>query len=523
MYLPAVKSKDLKESVAFAKKVEARLIALTLENDERRRALSAEDIKHFRIWPVNFLEELQASQGAMERFEAWPNRWNAWRMILRQQAASRAYVADAVAIRKSYEAVSNYVPGAPLPQSPRYFLDRLDINVVTSNIIVDDLRLIEKNGEHILRVLAERKQCLFRGKCQGVTLRNRLAQVSYHEDSRPLLPEKVLNSSYYNFARPLGLFQAPSRCFISHEDGKETLSPFLLVEERWNNLPTIIRPILANERYYVEIPSTPRTNPPEPFVFKFMRERGLNYFSSGPAGPDKCADLSFYPQLATIYYVAQFLKETSGIFANSNISTPSALAAAKAERDFMASEMPSYADLLNLYQNYLATLEDQETLVSSGIQPERIREVISVIEAQTPFFPELLNLAVFSSLAFLEELNRSTYLANMNYLFTARTHYSLLFLPFSSAFWRLSEKPRYHMPYSAWQKEFDQYVESLRKEQGAPPAIKPETFGFFFKKPRVRTFSDLHAILPAEILIAIEKVTQELDQNLMPKALELIP
>lgn len=316
----------------------------------------------------------------------------------------------------------------------------------TFSIMSEDLSTMLANAELLRKEIEKRKKCLIESLefCQ---LENKPAIVEA-ESLKTGEPPDLLTVEELNIpvdADYFGPFIINSPCW-----DKKT-EQYLYTRVRCKNSQgyCFYWPHLADNVYFARLQTTA--------FDQYLINKEVERKTQSATAPYVCNNLEYQPKLATVSYFYQnysndrvFGKVKENIeFKKFSLEFQKLIEAGKqAEDSFFGSQFPAEDNLEQLSNYYLSVynflLHNQ---VASLIDKKEFLFRYLLIKEKFVNFDLLVNRIVYHlSSTFLRE-NTLEYERPINinprYMYSFRSHYSLLFLNFSPSVWRLNYKPQY--------------------------------------------------------------------------------
>lgn len=313
----------------------------------------------WKLFPIDFLNELSGTIQNTNKFLDNPNLWRAWRLISSYKKTVAAYRQNA---ESQLEAINNLLAEEDpfVLKKKIYFLG----SVTSLEVVRNDFALIVKNANALEKEIDTREKCLYEGQCPDVI--ESTVDDTYSDTSNgpnPTLLSLELLSSGEKYDKVLGPYFLKSSCW-GWQDKNGVLEPKTQAFYLFEKNRTII-PKLATEIFYVNYElAAPNWDTAQLFL-----EKGLPFGEQNATNDYRCSDLTYLPNLYSMAYHQTNLW-----------SLP-----------YLLERLTSTLEFLILDQNLLKASAD--------------------------------NL----------------------YILTSRTDYSLLFLPYTRAVWRIKERPQFFL------------------------------------------------------------------------------
>lgn len=463
-----VDANRLEGAIKFFGAVEKSNIELAIANDQIfRQGADGDGVEErAQFLPMRFLETLPEVQRRYTEFMARPSRRNAIDLLSAQEASANFYRDDAVMLGNNWRWLASLY-GISLDTFDTLYIPLTQLTITTPGIILDDLELVAKNGEELLREASARRECLLDGICAAPT------QVDWGmkaEVSRvPLLAERMLFPSGGDILDKRGPYFVPTTCFGFGANGLPIERPFYLVDRRWSNLPDFISIKLATDIYYTKLDPAREKNP----LLKEYIDAGIEWYAHGEA-PYRCTDLSYVFRLTTLDWLVSELKKSGGIFSGRDIGSGSIALqeARRLEQSLVESAQPQYQDarkLGELYQGILA----ENSIIPEDIR-KRLEDTVLALRTEYADLDRILTMLTSYLVGLDDDMRVASAGIDVHYLFVSRMHTSLVFLIHSPSIWRLQERPVL-----------------VRRP---PPDFVPD--------PRIKTFTEIIRSVPAEALLS---------------------
>lgn len=183
----------------------------------------------------------------------------------------------------------------------------------TPQIIMDDLRLIIKNGNTLLVEVGEREKCLFYGECslapltqtkfRSLSVDLNLVWVNRQNHQDLLSPEILVPIRFDAFRGPYAI---ETGCFGFDASGAPLVHPFYLFERKTNGAAAPF-PKRADENYYIDL-----TYQNDPFAREMLR-RGIRYDYQIETNDYDCTDLTVWPKIIALDYALRTGEKPSDV------------------------------------------------------------------------------------------------------------------------------------------------------------------------------------------------------------------
>ena len=340
--------------------------------------------ENHQLFPTEYLEQLAATTRLTDIFLAEPTPKKAKELIDNYEKTAAAYVEAAKSGVEVFKTIDSYM------RSDRPLVYFFVGSATTKDIVQHDYQLIAKNATALQEEVERRRNCLFgKDPCKPIDnssntddLLSTLNEEIPPENSRTAFVKDTLPGAGRE-PQVRGPYKAKSSCWYD-----ATEEPwFYLVYSKEPGYSTLVMPKLSSQNYYRTV-SASTTDP----IGQAALDMNLSFYSQLETTTYECTDLTFYPDLLTI--------------------------------DFMADQINTE----NL------TLED----ISSNIKYSRLLE--NRFSFMAPAFEAL---ASYTRLLEASQRAESSLVISPQFLFSTRSAYSLTFMPFAKSIWRIDDQPKY--------------------------------------------------------------------------------
>lgn len=372
-----------------------------------------------RVYPAAFLAAYADASAAFDRFASSPTAEGAREVMGHVRRGVRAYAAQAEVLARETELrfkAAGFVELAGMAGQ----------NVTDGATVRADLALIVRNAEAAGRRLRELEACLDgTGPCR---------------DGRGVPPEP---------APPAALGSAPLGKAALGPGAADARGPYLVETRCWGGRARsrlyhgeraglggrrMQWDTLADEMFFRELE-------PRFAAHRTLLAKGYKFVPQSATSPYECPDLGYKPALLLLDRYA--VERTTPAAEALRAAAPEAARAAEAERAFAAEAVKSQATLERLGRAYLRAYDALEGVDAPGKDEllARGREILlktaglgRVVERVS------FHLNHYAHSLKAAKLPRDRVRASTP-LFLTRSHYSLLFMPFSPSVWLLPERP----------------------------------------------------------------------------------
>jgi len=429
--------KVTKEDPLFAspdmdyRKFAASIEVLADYHDELLRALKLKD----NVVPLNFLKSVPRVAQAHSLFIKKPSANNALKLIARYKAAQNNYRGDLAGLIKKVEQFFPY-------KNEQEFVS---LGSATSNrTILDDWRLMLKNANALKAEINYRQDILAKGAYSDKARSIKLQKLKKYRDDVPLLKikELVVQEEFQDKLRGPYIVETAAL--------KKNVSPeYYYVYDVYYRNRMIFMTKLATDNFYERI--TPITS-----VEKNLIKEGYKWKPNWDGNTYHFTDNEWQVELLALDNFLSRYRNTdifekiskAPYFDKLNDKTKQFIAkAANIEEDFFAQKMPSETNLNRLKDYYWLSYE---LLENEGSDSNRLNaDKEQLLERFLTINNRLSGLeAVFKSTLYLDNLLIRAQLGTLDkrigsFLYAMRNGYSLSFLSFSPAVWRLPKRPKF--------------------------------------------------------------------------------
>lgn len=389
--------------------------------------------KEKHVYPADFLKVIGLVAKAHEDFINNPSDKSAKLLINRQELLVKTYKEEVVSLISEVSVSKKENP--------------VFINTITStNIILQDLNLLLKNADLLQVEIDKRKSCLDgTGECIRPALSfNKPVDLVGSDDSiPPVFLDK--NLIFKVIGRKIdGPYAVNTPCFGWNSDFSYPKQYFYVNYVEKDNLSSV-NIQQATDLYFDSI--SPDTQ--IPYQQKLLNQ-GIPYVFSASTAPYKCANLGY---LAEVLTVGKFHADKKPIL--EILKSNSLQKEVKLENDFFAQKYPSYSNLSNisliygyLYRDMVIKKENsfiKEELLNRKLEAERKLSNLNLLLSYVSQY-------VKERLEFEEDVANKNPDFSKNYvipkfistdLYPFRSYYGMMYITFSSSFWRLNENPQY--------------------------------------------------------------------------------
>ena len=344
--------------------------------------------------PASYLQQLPNAIEKTDIFLEKPTVINAFRMLGAVHGAARSYQKDSTRL---YDFVTE--ANAIRDPSSSFTMDFLGSRV-NDTTLLEDLHLVKKNGDQLLKESRSRFSCFLRGICETIvqknraitfTLKNTLTSFPTLHDF-DLLQDDIVNGGL-DQAQRVGPYIIKSGCF------PQVYVPMYIFRD--NDYGFIAKQ--ADENYYLDFKALIQQSPQNQYAKLFL-DHGIE-FDDQPEGAEyRCLDLRYWGDLATIDYFRKTLNRDDIISSD--------------DLDMLINEFKGNMDVKNS-KKYLHILNNR----------------ITDLPFMLAFIADSLN---FHRTVFLYSNNITPL-----HLLSVRSAYSITYNTFSRSIWRLDDVPRY--------------------------------------------------------------------------------
>lgn len=388
------------------------------------------------VYPIDFLITVSQAAKAYKDFLNDPSYENAETLLRMQSNVVLSYKKDAAALLRKVSASKQ--------ESPIF------INTRTSTkIIIQDLNTIIKNADSLQNEIDKRKKCLYgQGGC-------RRPAVSFVKPENIIVASKTSNPELINkdliFRNPknvIGPFVVDTPCFGWSSDFSYPDQYFYAQYRVRSGLP-FVNIQQATDMYFDRIDPNTQLS-----YQKKLLSLGVPFVFSTSTAPYKCEDLGYLARVATL---SHFMANNKPILQNINFKYSANFwsEAKQSEINFFKEKYPSYQDLSKLASfygySYRLMVEHND---ASDIREELLRRKLGIERSLSDF-----NLVLNYISGYVQEryeFEKSEAISNPKFsenyvipqfigvdLYTFRSYYGIMYLPFSLSFWRLEQSPQY--------------------------------------------------------------------------------
>lgn len=328
-----------------------------------------------KLMPYEFLHYLISINKKTEEFFQSPSPKNAEELLLLYEEAAECYINDASQHLETVETLEKLTEKA-------LFIFYID-SITSSQIIKEDLLTIEENGYALKEEIRKRKKCLY-GEINCSRLKKNKDNTRFLElleESRifNLKGEKIefIKNQIPDIFENRGPYRIDSTCWPRAGDHPWLYYRFIEKDSQ----AVIVPPKLATQNYYYKKP---------------IGEQGTNdtFLIYGEGTFYQCKDLTYYPQIITLDFIQEKIKE--GFLTQKELETS---------------------------LNYKLFIENQFSLLDQLIKE-------AIIEMR------------FKAVEQLQDIGR----VSPAQLFLTNFHYSIFYFPFAESIWRINKKLNYSVP-----------------------------------------------------------------------------
>jgi|GEM_PF-5704394 len=427
---------------------------------EQEEFLKSKEYKQ-RISPISFLNSFSEASKQYHIFSGDISERNADDLFGKMEKAQTEYVREARDLK------------GEIGLFEKSFAKLKFVNVgnktyASFDLIIRDFEKIIENGNIVAKELEKRKKCLRESVsfCERPIMRKEsLSRETLDESEKPkILPKNKLiirkNQKYF------GPFEVDSKCW----NGNEKQYLYYSVNCSVNKDYCMEEPVLATDAFFMvklkeEIP-----------VDKFFLEKKAKALPQNATTAYACSDLEYKPKLTTVAsFYARYAENRlfSSLLDEVAKEDRSVIESwISAENDFFDSEYPSEESLENLAKAYFSAyayvLKSKQEF-DSGV---RFRRGEVFLERYL-FIREKMNdidLSINNARSFFSAYKMRFGFVGENegggeYLYSVRSHYSLMFLGFSSSIWRSEERPEFIAVIESEKGEFPSTIVGLEEAE----------------------------------------------------------
>lgn len=305
-YDPAMDAGFLQESVAEMKHQDDLILYVDRmfrpNGDPKYRDVFPEE---WRLWPDEFLATLPYIHVATKKFLDAPSREGALILLDWHEKSAASYKK---AIDLHIQAMENIFRANPkVPKTKIIFLG----SGTTPEIVYNDFRLIQKNALKLAEEIAQRKQCLYYGRCltenrDPIPVNTGIGSLSEHIPFEPL-PNEILGIKPED--KVFGPYWAETPCF-GRENNLPIKHPFYIKKMPFTYKNFWLKAKLTNQKYYRDYSVMP-----DQLEAKFGLQHGIKVWPHFETNDYLCTDLRYLTDLYN-----QFLIK-NGVVKNEKLAT----------------------------------------------------------------------------------------------------------------------------------------------------------------------------------------------------------
>jgi|GEM_PF-5571540 len=383
-----------------------------------------------KISPTNFMEKFGVASLQYQKFQENVSEDNAKALLAAIGDAQKAYEDDAAQIIKSFESLKE------IPQSDKKIAFLGGETTTDIAIIINDLKMIQKNGEALKREIAGREKCLTQSVefCKKPSDSFLQPQEIAPENEVPeTLSKEELEIPADAIVR--GPYRVNSSCWNKRD--YQWLYSWQYCEDKTY---CGYRAYLSDNRYFNTVGQL--------LLEKNIVDDAVKLKPMGVSAPYTCNNLEYKNVVEAMdYFIRTYAHGTNGGFLNSfsfdgdgefmRIISKGQVA----EKAFFEANYPSQNSLeyLGNYYLYAYGYAVRNQLLENDQRQELLRLGILIQEKMVNMPDVLNNLSMF-----IERLNEVILKTGARppllYLYVTKSSYSELFYSFSPAVWRLEEK-----------------------------------------------------------------------------------
>lgn len=407
-------------------------LKLLKENNKKFEETSGRKEK---IFPFAFLESLPDVYKNEQKFLKNPSHNNAQNLIKAYKKTALAYKSEADSFYKTLNDHKDLIGKLKF-----VFID----TYTTTDILLSVVEKIKKNGEALVEEVNLRQKCLENIKfCKKPSLSWNMPELKSTALQLDLLPKDILfpTLSTEELGKVRGPYSVLSPCWGWGENfASPPVAFYISPRTRHFQNEEIFAPKLAQTNYYRKLANSPSSTEKKENTWVWQPDTN-NYL---------CGNLVYQPKLATMDYFWQNFKDKP-LLANKPKNLPLKLwfsydKAQKYEQDFFKLKMPDEKSLEELSELYLYLYRSwkKEDIAQKNLLLERGL----LIERSLGNFPLVFNKGIYHFVNVLRQEKESPGLSSFDkyfysYVFLYRNPWQILYIPYSSSFWRIEQKPEY--------------------------------------------------------------------------------
>ncbi len=389
------------------------------------------------IYPTDFLRSFVEASNYMRSFLQNPSINTAKSLVEKQKQVAYFYKKESMRLSILIER-----------NNPNDNLSVISLNLKKSKAtIVSDLAKIINNSNVLLSEITQREKCLKGvGECKrpGMSFEEpkRKALIEYGQNEK-LLDKKLIFdplATTFDYSKVKGPYIAKTPCFGWGNDFTYQNNYFYLKEDAQTNIQ------LATDLFFRRLSSQAQIAEERHLV-----SEGTNYIYIVSSTPYAC---SYSEYLAEISEMNIFLKKNKPILStvkfNNSSNRKMFEKALSIEEQFFQSKYPSYenAQILSQYYGYLYKLISSGKILmdtNPSLKDEILRRKL-VLNLKLGNYDKILSyvegvITYTGTLAKLEWTPDNTFVTKI--LYPYRNFYGVMYMPFSPAIFRQSEKLSY--------------------------------------------------------------------------------
>lgn len=301
-YSPFFDAEEFTQAIENLRESEGNLKQVVIENILAKEYKTRDYVPILEdepLFPYNFLERLVSIPPKTEAFLKNPTKKQAEELLGLYDDAVSAYNNAIDAHVEVFNTMALYMEQNR--QRLYFFVD----NVSSFEIVQGDLLTIQENGRVLREEVQKRRDCLI-GKLDCAPLITTVNKQQFFAslDARPDLTKDnvsfirdILSSSSVK-SSPRGPYLVTSSCWQG--SGSQHWIYFLF----GNKEGTTLTPKLVHQNYYHIVP-TQAVDP----IHTALLEQGISYYSQPGASTYECMDLTFYPQILTLDFIAKQIEQ----------------------------------------------------------------------------------------------------------------------------------------------------------------------------------------------------------------------